>query len=147
MITVEELKECEHASDELVSIVKNSIENIWKGYCEKNLLEYEFEVEYRGLPHTAIIVVESPWSDEGKYQYQNITYQLVSYDQAVRSYPSEVSIVDKYDLFFDLPVTRSGSYFSEYLYEYSKPAISRGIIEHIPVKIIPAHEEVKMVEV
>ena len=39
MITVEELKECEHASDELVSIVKNSIENIWKGYCEKNLLK------------------------------------------------------------------------------------------------------------
>lgn len=147
MITVEELKKCKHASDELVSIVKNSIDNIWKGYCEKNLLEHEFEVEYRGLPHNVIIVDESPWSDEGKYQYQNITYQLVSYDSAVRSYPSEVSIVDKYDLFFDLPVTRSGSYFSDYFYEYNKPVIRHGTIEHIPVKIIPAHEEVKFVEI
>lgn len=147
MITVEELKECKHASDELVDAVKNSIDNIWKGYSEHNWLEDGFRVEHDGISYSVIEVDESSWDDEGKYQYQDITYQLVSYNREIESYPCDESIIDKYDLFFDLPVTRSGSYFSDYLYEYDRPVISRGIIEHIPVKIIPAHEEVKMVKV
>lgn len=147
MITVEELKECKHASDELVEVVKNGIDNIWDSFCEHNWLEDGFGVEHDGISYSVIEVDESSWDDEGKYQYQNITYQLASYNPAIESYPCDESIIDKYNLFFDLPVTRSGSYFSDYFYEYSKPVISRGTIEHIPVKIIPAHEEVKFVEI
>ena len=127
--------------------VKNGINNIWKDYCERNWLEYGFYVEHDGISYSVIEVDESSWDDEGKYQYQNITYQLVSYNPEIESYPCDESIIDKYNLFFDLPVTRSGSYFSDYFYEYNKPVIRRGTIEHIPVKIIPAHEEVKFVEI
>lgn len=147
MITVEELKECKYASDELVEVVKNGIDNIWGSYCEHNWMEDGFGVEHDGVSYSVIEVDESSWDDEGKYQYQNITYQLVSYNPAIESYPCDENIIDKYNLFFDLPVTRSGSYFSDYFYEYDKPVISRGTIEHIPVKIIPAHEEVKFVEI
>ena len=147
MITVEELKECKYASDELVESVKNGIDNIWGSFCEHNWLEDGFGVEHDGISYSVIVLDESSWEDEGKYQYQNTTYQLVSYNPKIKSYPCDKSIIDKYDLFFNLPVTRSGSYFSDYLYEYDRPVISRGIIEHIPVKLIPAHEEVKMVEV
>lgn len=147
MITVEELKECKHASDELVKAVKNSIDNIWKGYCERNWLEDGFGVEHNGISYSVIEVDESLWDDEGKYQYQNITYQLISYNPKIKSYPCDANIIDKYDLFFNLPVTRSGSYFSDYSYVYSEPVISRGTIEHIPEKVIPVHEEIKMVEV
>lgn len=147
MITVEELKECKHASDELVNAVKNSMDNIWGDFCEHNWMEDGFGVEHDGISYSVIEVDESSWDDEGKYQYQNITYQLVSYNPAIESYPCDESIIDKYNLFFDLPVTRSGSYFSDYFYEYDKPVISRGTIEDIPEKVIPAHEEVKFVEI
>lgn len=147
MMTVEELKEYKYASDELVEVIKNGIDNIWGSYCEHNWMEDGFGVEHDGVSYSVIEVDESSWDDEGKYQYQNITYQLVSYNPEIESYPCDESIIDKYNLFFDLPVTRSGSYFSDYFYEYDKPVISRGTIEHIPVKIIPAHEEVKFVEI
>ena len=147
MITVEELKECKYASDELVEVVKNGIDNIWDSFCEHNWLEDGFGVEHDGVSYSVIEVDESSWDDEGKYQYQNITYQLVSYNPDIESYPCDKSIIDKYDLFFDLPVTRSVSYFSDYFYEYDKPVIRRGTIEDIPEKVIPAHEEVKFVEI
>ena len=147
MITVEELKECKHASDELVQSVKNRIDNIWKDYCVHNWLEDGFGVEHDSISYSVIEVDESSWDDGGKYQYQNVTYQLVSYNPEIKNYPCGASIIGKYDIFFDLPITRSGSYFSDYFYVYSKPVTSRGTIERISEKVIPAHEEIKMVKV
>lgn len=62
------------------------------------------------------------------------------------SYPCNNNIIDKFDLILTVPVTRSGSYFSEYNYYYNKPLLSLVEIEQIPEQVIPAHEEIKFVE-
>lgn len=147
MITVEELKNCKNASDELIKAVKNRINEVCGNYDEHNHIEDDFGFdECDGTSYDVYLVEESSWDDQGKYQYQDITYQLVSYDKNVCGYVCDKSIVDRFNLFICLPVTRSGSYFSEYYYEYMKPTIQIAEIEYVPVKVIPAHDEVRFID-
>lgn len=57
---------------------------------------------HEGITYTHIF--ESEMVDEGKYQHQTIYYK-------------------KDDVYFGLPVTKSGSYFSEYYFQYGKPYV------------------------
>lgn len=148
MFTVEEVKKCKHVTDDLLEIVKNKLET-WPSYCENDMIEHgEKDFEKDGMSYSYLYIDESSWDDEGKYQYQSITYQLVAYDpiNSKYSYPCNNNIIDKFDLILTVPVTRSGSYFSEYNYYYNKPLLSLVEIEQIPEQVIPAHEEIKFVE-
>lgn len=147
MLTVDEVKKCKHVTDDLINAVEDKL-RYWPSYCEKDPIENdEVNFEYNKTSYGFFLVGESSWDDEGKYQFQNITYQLVSYDSTDTSYPCDDNVLDKFNLILTVPVTRSGSYFSDYNYFYDKPIISIVEIEHIPEQIIPAHEDVKFTKI
>ena len=135
---------------ELIDFIKNEINKMNNDYYyERNPIEENniIKFELNNINYDVICVYESNWDDEGKYQYQNITYQLVSFNNKKDDYPNKSNIIDKFNLFFDLPVTRSGSYFTDYYYEYDPPKIYKQKIIHIPEKIILAHDEYEMEEI
>ena len=149
MFTVNDVKNFKHIPDDLLEVVKNKLET-WPDYNEHDKIERgEMDFEKDGVSYGYLYIDETSWDDEGKYQYQNITYQLVAYDStnSEYSYPCDSNITDKFDLILTTPITRSGSYFSDYTYYYDKPQLSIVKIAQIPEQVIPAHEEVKLVDV
>lgn len=139
IIPVEEFTKCKPASDELIEKVKEWVSNL-------NSLEDCRDFHFGNLAYNLYCVEEGDWDDEGKYQYQYNLYQLASYDENVKKWLCDESLVDKYNIFLGQCVTRCGSYFSDYYYEYDKPDISIAYVEHIPEVVIPAHDEVKLKE-
>lgn len=146
MITVKDLNTCKKVTKELMVVIQNKIDEIWKKYDEHNHLEEDFSFGYENVSYGVTTLHESDWKDEGKYQYQEILYQLVSYDKNIKKWVCEESIINKFNLFFSLSVTRSGSYFSEYYYSYDKPLIQVAKIEHIAEQVIPAHDIVQFIK-
>ena len=149
MFDVNDVKDFKHITDDLIEIIRNKLE-MWPDYNENDRIERgEMDFEKDGVSYGYLYVDETSWDDEGKYQYQSITYQLVTYDStnSKYSYPCNNNIIDKFDLILTVPVTRSGSYFSDYNYFYDKPIISIVEVERIPEQIIPAHEDVKFTKI
>lgn len=131
-----------HASDELIEALKEHLPN--EDMCEYNLIErngcrFVFNNEYYDL----IEVGEDPIEDEGKYQNGGTYYQLVKYDNNIEPWPSDESILEKYDVQVYLTYYRSGSYFSDWNYNYDIPTLERITIVDVPEIVIPAHQEVK----
>lgn len=149
MFTIDDVKKFKHVSDDLLEVVKRKLK-MWPDYNENDRIERgEMDFEKDGVSYGYLYIDESSWDDEGKYQFQNIIYQLAAYDStnSEYSYPCDSNITDKFDLILTVPVTRSGSYFSDYTYYYDKPNLSIVETENIPERIIPAHEEVKIVDI
>ena len=86
---------------------------------------------------------DEPWKDGGKYSYSSSTYQLVSYDQNISDYPCTESIIDDFNLFSTINMSRSGSYFTDYYYDYDLPYYSKYNLNLVPEVIIPEHFELK----
>lgn len=79
---------------------------------------------------------EDSWEDEGKYQYKEEKCQLLQF-KGEDGYETE----KEFNLGVRRMVQRSGSYFSDYYYEYEKwePFIIEEVL--IPEVVIPAHTE------
>lgn len=82
-----------------------------------------------GVEYETYIVDESNWDDQGKYQYKDVTGVLCK--------TSEDGSVTKYDIAVTQYITRSGSYFSEYYYEYEPLQVDQLVLRVIPQQIIP----------
>lgn len=82
-----------------------------------------------GIEYGTYIVDESNWDDQGKYQYKDVTGVLCK--------TSEDGSVTKYDIAVTQHITRSGSYFSEYYYEYEPLQVDQLVLRVIPQQIIP----------
>lgn len=82
-----------------------------------------------GIEYGTYIVDESNWDDQGKYQYKDVTGVLCK--------TSEDGSVTKYDIAVTQYITRSGSYFSEYYYEYEPLQVDQLVLRVIPQQIIP----------
>ena len=82
-----------------------------------------------GVEYGLDIVDESNWDDQGKYQYKYVTGILCK--------SSEDGSVTKYDIAVTQYITRSGSYFSEYYYEYEPLQVDQLVQKVIPQQIIP----------
>lgn len=145
MITVRELKKCKKASDELIETIKQYLNEKFPDKYDCPDMEDNFELEIDGVSYGILEEDESDWTDEGKYSYADKTYQLVSYDKNVSEYICDESIVDKYDLFINQCFSRSGSYFTDYYYQYNSPTVQVATIERVPEKVIKAHDEVKFI--
>lgn len=133
-------------SQELIKFCKNKINELdWfdNNYFEDDIIDLIFENGH----YSFCLVSEDSWMDEGKYQHSNSIYQLISYNNKDIEYPCEKNIIDKINLFFDLPISRSGSYYSDYFYQYDKPMVMQLNKIHIPEKIIPAHYENRLEKV
>lgn len=139
MMTLEDYRKCKKASKELTEAIKNRVSEICGAYDEENMLEDEFRFDFSGTEYCLTCLGDDDWEDGGKYQYSSTTYQVVSLDKD--------DTVTYYDIVIELPITRSGSYFSYYTYSYAYPIIRRAKIKHIAEVIIPAHDEVVCEEV
>lgn len=82
-----------------------------------------------GVEYGLDIVDVGDWIDGGKYQYKDVTGVLCK--------TSEDGSVTKYDIAVTQYITRSGSYFSEYYYEYEPLQVDQLVLRVIPQQIIP----------
>lgn len=82
-----------------------------------------------GVEYGLDIVDESNWDDQGKYQFKDVTGILCRI--------SEDGFVTKYDIAVTQYITRCGSYFSEYNYEYAPLQVDQLVQKVIPQQIIP----------
>ena len=89
----------------------------------------ELYVNIDGVGYETYIVNESDWDDQGKYQYKDVTGVLCKI--------SEDGSVTKYDIAVTQYITRSGSYFSVYYYEYAPLQVDQLVQKVIPQQIIP----------
>lgn len=82
-----------------------------------------------GAEYRLDIVEEGDWDDQGKYQCKDVTGILYKI--------AEDSSIIKYDIAVTQYITRSGSYFSEYNYEYEPLQVDQLVQKVIPQQIIP----------
>lgn len=82
-----------------------------------------------GIEYGLDIIDDENWDDQGKYQYKDVTGVLYKI--------SEDGNVTKYDIAVTQYITRSGSYFSEYDYEYDPLEVRQLVRKVIPQQIIP----------
>lgn len=91
-----------------------------------------------GVEYGLDIVEESNWDDQGKYQYKDVT--------GVLSEILEDGSVTKYDIAITQYITRCGSYFSGYNYEYDPLQVDQLVQKVIPQQIIPERTIVTFTE-
>ena len=89
----------------------------------------ELGATVNGVEYGLDIVDDGDWDDQGKYQYKDVTGILCK--------TSEDSSVTKYDIAVTQYITRCGSYFSEYNYEYAPLQVDQLVQKVIPQQIIP----------
>ena len=99
-VNFEELK---HMDLEEAKKIVNHFDN--EGWYE------ELGATIDGIEYGLDIVNEGDWDDQGKYQYKDVTCILCKFSE-------DSSVTTKYDIAVTQHITRSGSYFSEYYYEY-----------------------------
>ena len=144
-LTVNYIKNCKPVDSRLLEKIDEILDEISTLDNETNPEEY-FGFELNGIKYDVFQIDRTKWSDEGKYQYRQDLYQLVSYDDSIRPYVCDKSIVNCFNCFFEVAVTRSGSYFSDYMYWYEKPVMKFGKIKHVPEIVIPEHDEYELTE-
>ena len=86
--------------------------------------------EVNGVNYGVEVLDEGDWIDEGKYQYRTDIGVLCEYDE-------KWNVVKMFDIAVTSEITRSGSYFSEYNYEYEDLEVNKIIKKFIPQQIIP----------
>ena len=113
---------------------KKILEEIIKGFKENERTLEDNAVKIDGDTFGVTEFDDGNWEDEGKYQYNTESGRLCRYD-------NEYSVVEKYDIYIELSITRSGSYFSDYYYEYDNVRAYEIKKVLVPEVIIPEHYE------
>lgn len=93
-----------------------------------------------GKKYKTELLEDENWDDQGKYQYKYQTGILCECDD-------QWGTVKKFDIALTLCITRSGSYFSDYYFEYEKPEVHKIVKKVIPEQIIPERTVVTIEEV
>ena len=89
----------------------------------------ELGATIEGVEYGLDIADDGDWIDGGKYQYKDVTGVLCEI--------LEDGSVTKYDIAVTQYITRCGSYFSEYNYEYEPLQVDQLVQKVIPQQIIP----------
>lgn len=126
-LTVEKVKQYTKVSQELLQELQDFLTS--HANTEVDLME-DFVFLYDGKNYSFELIGESAWDDQGKYQYQDVDYILKDEEGNYMNVMAEVV------------VTRSGSYFSEYYYEYDIPVLYTIGTKIAPEQVIPEHEVV-----
>lgn len=98
----------------------------------------ELSATIDGIEYGLKIVDETDWDDQGKYQYKDVTGILCEI--------LEDGSVTKYDIAVTQYITRSGSYFSDYYYDYDPLQVDQLVQKVIPQQIIPERTIVTFAE-
>lgn len=83
-----------------------------------------------GKKYRTELLEDENWDDQGKYQYKYQTGLLCECDD-------NWNVIKRFDIALMLLIKRSGSYFSDYYYEYDKPKVHKIVKKVIPKQIIP----------
>lgn len=100
------------------------------GEFDKDCSLEDIGEEVNGVNYYVDVLDESDWIDKGKYQYRTDIGVLCECDE-------KWNVVKMFDIAVTSKITRSGSYFSEYNYEYDKLVVNKIIEKVIPKQIIP----------
>ena len=79
-------------------------------------MEYIGNVEVDGETYELDIEMDGDWDDQGKYQYREVVVK-----------------VEGTDILLSQCATRSGSYFSDYYYEYDRPELVKKVEKTVRV--------------
>ena len=115
--------------DELVEMSLDDAKKIAGEFDNQSFLE-EIGKEVNGVNYGVKVIDGGDWIDEGKYQYRTDVGVLCEYDE-------NWNVVKIFDIAITSDIIRSGSYFSDYNYEYDKLKINKIIKKVIPKQIIP----------
>ncbi len=124
--------------DELVEMSLEDAKKIVEDFDNEHFLE-DIGEEVNGVNYGIKVLDEGNCDDEGKYQYKRDIGVLCEYDK-------DWNIVKMYDIAVTSQVTRSGSYFSDYYYEYEPLTVNKIIKKVIPKQIIPERTVVTVAE-
>lgn len=115
--------------NELTEMSLEDAEKIIKEFNKETFLE-DIDGEVNGVDYAVSVLEEGDWIDEGKYQYRTDIGVLCEYDD-------KWNVVKIFDIAVTSEITRSGSYFSEYNYEFEDLKINKIIKKVIPEQVIP----------
>lgn len=139
-IFVEDLKKLKEVPDGIEEVIKEGVKNKWND--ESNIFESDFYIDVNGIGYAFTSIEEGDWDDEGKYSFATDYFQLASFDCKEIKYLCAKNIIEKFNLFASVGASRSGSYYTDYYYNYDSPEYFKGFISHIPEVVIPAHDKV-----
>lgn len=100
------------------------------GEFDKDCSLEDIGEEVNGVNYYVDVLDEGDWVDGGKYQYRTDIGVLCECDE-------KWNVVKMFDIAVTSKITRSGSYFSEYNYEYDELVVNKIIEKVIPKQIIP----------
>lgn len=124
--------------DELIEMSLEEAKKIIAEFNKENFLE-DIGEEVNGVNYGVKVLDEGDWIDEGKYQYRTDIGVLCEFDE-------KWNVVKMFDIAATSEITRSGSYFSEYNYEYDNLAVNKIIKKVIPKQIIPERTVITLEE-
>ena len=114
------------------------MQKIIKEFDNESFLE-DIGEEVNGTNYGIKVLDEGNWDDEEKYQYKTDVGVLCEYDE-------KWNIVKMFDIAVTSQITRSGSYFSDYNYDYENLKVNNIIKKVIPKQIIPERTVVTLAE-
>lgn len=115
--------------DELTEISLEDARKIIGEFNKESFLE-DIGEEVNGTNYGVKVLDEGDWVDEGKYQYRTDIGVLCEYNE-------KWNVVKMFDIAVTLEITRSGSYFTDYNYDYDDLGVNKIIKKVIPQQIIP----------
>lgn len=124
--------------DELTEMSLEDAKKIVGEFDNESCLE-DIGEEVNGTNYGVKVIDEGDWIDEGKYQYRTDIGVLCEFDD-------KWNVVKMFDIAAVSEITRSGSYFSEYNYEYDNLVVNKIIKKVIPKQIIPERTVVTLEE-
>ena len=124
--------------DKLAEMPLEDAKKIIEEFNNESFLE-DIGEEVNGTNYGVKVLDEGSWDDEGKYQYRTDVGVLCEYDE-------EWNIVKMFDIAVTSQIIRSGSYFSDYNYDYEKLEVNKIIKKVIPQQIVPERTVVTLEE-
>lgn len=125
--------------DDLTEMSLEDAKKIVGEFDNEHWLE-DIEEEVNGVRYGVKVLEEGDWDDEGKYQYRTDIGVLVEYDS------DSYRVIRTFDIAITACITRSGSYFSDYYYEYEDLEVNKIIKKVIPKQVIPERTVVTLAD-
>ena len=115
--------------DELTEMSLEDAKKIIGEFDNESFLE-DIGEEVNGTNYGVNVLKEGGWIDEGKYQYRTDIGVLCEFDD-------KWNVVKMFDIAVTSEITRNGSYFTDYNYDYENLKVNKIIKKVIPQQIIP----------
>lgn len=124
--------------DELIEMSLEDAKKIIAEFNNESFLE-DIGEEVNGSNYGVKVLDEGDWIDEGKYQYRTDIGVLCEFDD-------KWNVVKMFDIAVTSEITRSGSYFTDYNYDYEDLEVNKIIKKVIPQQIIPERTVITLEE-